>query len=72
MRDEVLCSLISDLARTIGGEDAELEAALLMSCVAGMSLARYVLELRGLAGVSRTDVEGLLLPALQALIGEPD
>jgi AcrR family transcriptional regulator len=72
MRDEVLCSLISDLARTIGGEDAELKAALLMSCVAGMSLARYVLELPGLAGASRSDVERLLLPALQALVGEAD
>ena len=72
MRDEVLCSLIRDLAQTIGGEDAELKAALLMSCVAGMSLARYVLELPGLAGAGRTDVQRLLLPALQALVGVPD
>jgi hypothetical protein len=43
-----------------------------MSCVAGMSLARYVLELPGLAGASRSDVERLLLPALQALVGEAD
>ena len=70
MRDEVLCSLIRDLASTIGGEDAELKAALLMSCVFGMSLARYVLELPGLADASRSDVERLLLPALQALVGE--
>jgi AcrR family transcriptional regulator len=72
MRDEVLCSLIRDLARTIGGTDAELKAALVMSCVAGMTLARYVLELPGLAGASGADVERLLLPALQALIGKPD
>jgi AcrR family transcriptional regulator len=72
MRDEVLCSVIRDLARTIGGTDAELKAALVMSCVAGMTLARYVLELPGLAGASGADVERLLLPALQALIGEPD
>src|SRR4051794_20170185 len=71
MRDEVLCSLIRDLAHTIGGDDAELKAALLMSCVAGMSLARYVLELPGLAGADRNDVERLLLPALQAPVGEP-
>ena len=70
MRDEVLCSLIRDLARTIGGTDAELKAALLMSCVAGMALARYVLELPGLAGADRADVERLLRPALQALLGE--
>jgi AcrR family transcriptional regulator len=70
MRDEVLCSVISDLARTIGGTDAELKAALLMSCVAGMALARYVLELPGLAGASGADVERLLRPALQTLLGE--
>ena len=70
MRDEVLCSVIKDLARTIGGTDAELKAALLMSCVAGMALARYVLELPGLAGADRADVERLLRPALQALLGE--
>jgi AcrR family transcriptional regulator len=70
MRDEVLCSVIKDLARTIGGTDAELKAALLMSCVAGMALARYVLELPGLAGADRADVERLMRPALQALLGE--
>ena len=70
MRDEVLCSVIRDLARTIGGTDAELKAALLMSCVAGMALARYVLQLPGLAGADRADVERLLRPALQALLGE--
>ena len=71
MRDEVLCSVIRDLARTIGGNDAELKAALLMSCVAGMALARYVLQLPGLAGADRADIERLLRPALQALLGEP-
>jgi AcrR family transcriptional regulator len=70
MRDEVLCSVIRDLAGTIGGTDAELKAALLMSCVAGMALARYVLELPGLAGAPRADVERLLQPALQAILGE--
>jgi Tetracyclin repressor-like, C-terminal domain len=43
-----------------------------MSCVAGMALARYVLELPGLAGADRTDVERLLRPALEALLGEAD
>ena len=72
MRDEVLCSVIRDLARTIGGNDAELKAALLMSCVAGMALARYVLELPGLAGADRADIERLLTPALQTLLGDSD
>src|SRR4051794_1654142 len=72
MRDEGLCALITDLARTIGGPDAEVRAALLMSSVFGMALARYVLELPGLAGASRTDVERLLRPALQAIVGDAD
>jgi len=72
MRDEVLCSLIRDLARTIGGSDAELKAALLMSSVFGMALARYVLEVPGLADAGRADIERLLGPALQALLGDSD
>jgi AcrR family transcriptional regulator len=72
MRDEVLCSLIRDLAGTIGGPEAELKAALIMSCVAGMALARYVLELPGLAGADRADVERLLRPALEAILAEAD
>jgi AcrR family transcriptional regulator len=70
MRDEVLCAVIRDLAATIGGPDAELRAGLLMSTVFGMALARYVLELPGLAGAGRTDLERLLRPALEALVGE--
>ena len=70
MRDEVLCSLIRDLAGTIGGTDAEVRAALLMSTVFGMALARYVLELPGLAGAGRADLERLLRPALEALVGD--
>ena len=61
-----------DLATTIGGTDAELKAALLMSSVFGMALARYVLELPGLAGASRADIERLLRPALQAILDEAD
>ena len=70
LRDEVMCALITDLTRTIGGADAELKAALLLSSVFGMALARYALELPGLAGASRADVERLLRPALQALLDE--
>jgi len=68
MRDEVMCSLIGDLSRTIGGSDAELKAALMMSCAAGMALARYVLELPGLADAAAEDVERLLRPALEAVL----
>jgi hypothetical protein len=68
MRDEVMCAVTSDLARTIGGPDAQLKAALLLSCTAGMALARYLLELPGLAGATRSDIERLMVPALRALL----
>ena len=70
MRDDVLCALIRDLAGTIGGTDAEVRAALLMSTVFGMALARYVLELPGLADAGRADIVRLLRPALEALLGD--
>src|SRR3954471_7150539 len=63
MRDEVMCALIRDLAGTIGGKDAEPRGAALLYSVFGMALARYVLELRGLAGASGADIERLLEPA---------
>jgi AcrR family transcriptional regulator len=68
MRDDVMCAVTADLARTIGGADAELKAALLLSCVAGMTLARYLLELPALAGADREDLERLLVPALRAIL----
>lgn len=68
MRDEVMCALTGDLARTIGGPDAQLKAALLLSCTAGMALARYLLELPGLAGAAPADVVRLMEPALRALL----
>jgi AcrR family transcriptional regulator len=68
MRDEVMCAVTADLARTIGGPDAELKAALLISCTAGMALARYLLELPALAGADRADVERLLVPGLRAVL----
>jgi AcrR family transcriptional regulator len=68
MRDEVMCAVIADLARTIGGADAELKAALLMSCVAGMTLARHLLLLPAVAEADRADIERLMEPALRAIL----
>ena len=68
MRDEVMCAVTTDLARTIGGPDAELKAALLLSCVAGMTLARYLLELPALAGADRADIRRLMEPALRSIL----
>jgi AcrR family transcriptional regulator len=68
MRDDVMCAVIRDLARTIGGPDAQLKAALMLSCAAGMSLARYLLELPGLVDAAPADIERILEPALRAVL----
>lgn len=68
LRDEVMCAVTSDMARTIGGPDAQLKASLMLSCGFGMALARYLLELPGLAQASPDDVKRLMVPALQALL----
>ena len=43
-----------------------------MSSVFGMALARYALELPGLAGADPADIERLLQPALRTLVGDAD
>lgn len=68
LRDEVMCAVTRDLATTIGGPDAQLKAALMLSCGFGMALARYLLELPGLADAAPSDVERLLEPALRAVL----
>jgi AcrR family transcriptional regulator len=68
MRDEVMCKLSAGMAGTIGGADARLKAALVAACVAGVGLARYLLEIPGLAEAERADVERLMEPALRAVL----
>jgi len=72
MRDDVMCSLITGLAGKIGGPDAELKAALVMSCTVGLALSRYLLQIPGLADADRADIERLLEPALRALLDAGD
>lgn len=73
MRDEVMCERAASVAKTIGGDDAELRATLFGACMIGLSMARNVLELEPLASASREDIERLLVPALRALVdGQPD
>jgi AcrR family transcriptional regulator len=72
MRDEVMCSLVTELAGKIGGDDAELKAALVMACTFGLGLARYLLQIPGLAHADRADIERLLQPALRAVLDAGD
>ncbi len=71
MRDEVMCDRAAAIAGAIGGDDAELRAALVGACMIGLGMARYVLELPGLAGASSDDVVRLMEPALRALVDPP-
>jgi AcrR family transcriptional regulator len=71
MRDEVMCDRAAGVARTIGGDDAELRAGLLGACMIGLGMARYLLEIPAVAGASREDVVRLMEPVLQALVDPP-
>ena len=72
MRDEVMCDRAAGVARTIGGDDAELRAGLLGACMIGLGMARYLLEIPAVADASREDVLRLMEPALRALVDPPD
>ena len=71
MRDDVMCDRAAAIATTIGGDEAQLRASLLGACMIGLGMARYVLELPGLADASREDVVRLMEPALRALVDPP-
>ena len=71
MRDEVMCERAASVARTIGGDDAELRAGLIGACLIGLGMARYLLEIPPVANASRDDVARLMEPVLQALVDPP-
>ena len=71
MRDEVMCERSAGVARTIGGEDAELRAGLLGACMIGLGMARYLLEIPAVANASPEDVQRLMEPVLRALVDPP-
>ncbi len=71
MRDEVMCERAEGVARTLGGDDAELRAGLIGACMMGLGMARYLIEMPAVAGASREDVERLMEPVLRALVDPP-
>ena len=71
MRDEVMCDRAAGVARTIGGDDAELRAGLIGACMIGLGMARYLLEIPAVADASREDVVRLMEPVLRALVDPP-
>jgi AcrR family transcriptional regulator len=71
MRDEVMCDRAAGIARTLGGDEAELRAGLLGACMMGLGMARYLIEIPAVAGASQEDIERLMTPVLRALVDPP-
>ncbi|MEI8410871.1 MULTISPECIES: TetR/AcrR family transcriptional regulator [unclassified Kribbella] len=69
LREQVMTPTQTAVAATIGGQDAELRAALLNACTLGVTISRYLLQDPTLAQADRQDIERILQPALQAIVG---
>jgi AcrR family transcriptional regulator len=69
MRD-FLNERVTNLARTSTDADADLRAALTVSSILGLTVARHFLELDALADISQAQVESVLRPWLTAALGE--
>lgn len=72
MREEVIGPAQSTVARTIGGQDAELRAAVLNACTLGLTIARYIFRIPVLARASQEDLERIMEPALRAIVEPRD
>jgi AcrR family transcriptional regulator len=69
VREEVIRHSHAAVARTIGGPDAELRAGVLAGVVLGLTLGRNLMKVPGLADASPEDLERVLLPLLEGLVG---
>lgn len=67
LRDNVMKKTQSHVAQTIGGDDADLRAAVLNACTLGLTVSRYLLEDSVLANASQEDIERVMLPALRTI-----
>lgn len=65
---EVMGTTQAKVAETIGGDDAQLRAALLNACTLGLTIARYLLESPVLRDGSQEDIEQIMEPALRAIV----
>jgi AcrR family transcriptional regulator len=63
--------MIARIAERIGGADAARRASVAMSQIAGMVIARYVLELQPLAAMSADELAERMAPALRAALAGP-
>ena len=68
MRD-FLNERVTNLARVSSGDDAELRAALIVSSILGLTIARHFLELDALSEISEPQIDAILRPWLTAALG---
>lgn len=61
---------VANLARAMAGRDAELRAALTVSSILGLTVARHFLQLDGLAEISAEQIETVVRPWLTAALDE--
>lgn len=71
MRDDVMCQPQAMIAKTIGGDEAELRAGLLGATMIGMTIARYLLQIPAVAAADREQIEAIMAPVLKALVDPP-
>jgi AcrR family transcriptional regulator len=62
---------IGALAAWLGGEDAELRAALIVSCMAGLAVVRKMVGSRAFSAANEDRLEELFAPVLQACVAAP-
>jgi AcrR family transcriptional regulator len=67
---EFLDERVTNLARTTAGSDAELRAALTVSSILGLTIARHFLKLDALTEISKQQIETTLRPLLTAGLGD--
>jgi hypothetical protein len=61
---------VDNLARAMDGGDVELRAALTVSSILGLTVARHFLKLDALTEISEEQVETILRPWLTAALGD--
>ena len=61
---------VTNLARAMADPDAELRAALTVSSILGLTVARHFLQLDGLTEISAEQVETVVRPWLTAALGD--
>jgi AcrR family transcriptional regulator len=61
---------VANLAKTLDGDDAQLRAALTVSSILGVTIARHFLELDGLAEITEEQVRDTVRPWITAALGD--